>query len=150
MSVAWIDAPVLQGLRQGLAAEAGQPRPQPDVAGRRVLRLEAADLLDRLGDGQRRALQEELAGEQGAVQRALGEDPVGHRSSMMARRRGRRSSGGRAMGMPVATGQTPERRIIRVPMPRPTMATPTTTTAATGMDGSSSCPANSARSASTR
>ena len=36
---------------------------------------------------------------------------------------------------------------MRVPIPRPTMATPVTTTAAMGTDGSSNCPANSARSA---
>ena len=62
-----------------VAAEPGQPRPQPDVARRRVLRLEAADLLDRLGDGQRRALEQQLAGEERAVEVALGEDPLGHR-----------------------------------------------------------------------
>ena len=73
------DAPILQRRGQRVAPEAGQPRPQPHVARWGVLGLEAADLVDRLGDGQRRALQEQLAGEERAVQGALGEDPLGHR-----------------------------------------------------------------------
>ena len=51
MSVAWITS-VLEGVRQRRRAEARQPAPQPDVAGRGVLGLEAADLLDRLRDRQ--------------------------------------------------------------------------------------------------
>ena len=64
------DAAVLEGRRERVAREVAQSRPQPDVARWRVLRLEAADLLDRVGDRERRAFEEELARQQGAIQGA--------------------------------------------------------------------------------
>jgi hypothetical protein len=63
-------APVLERRGEVPTAEVAQPGPQPDVARRRVLRLEAAHLLDRLGDRQLHPLEEQLSGEQRAVVRA--------------------------------------------------------------------------------
>ena len=71
--------PVLEGVGQRVATEGRETRPQPDIARRGVLGLEAADLLDRLRDGQRCPLEQQLAREQGAVQRRHAEDRFGHR-----------------------------------------------------------------------
>ena len=79
------DAAALQRARQRVALEALQPRPQPDVHRRRVLRLQAAHALERPRDRERRALEQHLAGEQRAVELALGQD-----ARLTARRRARR------------------------------------------------------------
>ena len=72
------DDALLQGLREVCPLEARESGPQPDVAGRCVLRLQPTDLLHRLLDAERRSFEEELAGEQRAIQGALGQDPLGH------------------------------------------------------------------------
>ena len=63
---------------EGLALESGKARPQSDVHGRRVLGLDPADPLERLGRRELRPLEQQLAGENRAVQLALGEDALGH------------------------------------------------------------------------
>jgi hypothetical protein len=72
------EAAPLERAGQRVALEALQPRPEPDVRGGRVLRLEAADLLHGARQRQRLALEQELAGQQRAVQVASGEDALGH------------------------------------------------------------------------
>jgi hypothetical protein len=61
-------AAVLQRAGQGRALEAGEPRPQPDVHRRRVLGLDAADRFQRARQRHPRSLEQELAGEQRAVE----------------------------------------------------------------------------------
>jgi hypothetical protein len=67
------DRPSLERARKGVALEAVEPRPQPDVHRRRVLRLQPTDALQ--GTGQRHAqpLEQQLARQQGAVELAPGE-----------------------------------------------------------------------------
>ncbi len=72
----------LAGLERGGQVGAGkavEPRPEADVAGRRVLRLQTADPLDRRGRPEPAPLQEQLAAEHRPVQRQLGEHPLCHR-----------------------------------------------------------------------
>ena len=80
------DRSPLQRLRQLRAFEAFEPRPQPDVGGRRVLRLHPAHPLDRPRERRARALQQHLPSQQGAVQLAFGQRPLGHRRSLRSRR----------------------------------------------------------------
>jgi hypothetical protein len=72
------EAAPLERAGQRAALEALHPRPEPDVGGGCVLRLDAADLLNGARQGQRPALEEELAGHQRAVQLAASEDALGH------------------------------------------------------------------------
>ena len=78
------DGSPLQRLRQLRAFEAFEPRPQPDVGGRRVLRLHPAHPLDRPRERRARALQQHLPSQQGAVRSAFGQRPLGHRRSLRA------------------------------------------------------------------
>ena len=82
------DGPLLEGLGQRRTTEAGEPGPQPDVARRRVLRLEPADLLDGVLERDRRAFEQQLAGEQRAVEGAAGQDAFGHGSPITFPRAG--------------------------------------------------------------
>jgi hypothetical protein len=50
----------LERARQGVALEAGDPSPEADVAGRRVLVLQTADLLDRAGEREAPPLEQQL------------------------------------------------------------------------------------------
>jgi hypothetical protein len=79
MSVAWTML-LLQRAGQRVAVELGHPRPQPDVHRRRVLRLQPADGVQRRRDRAARRLEQPLAREHRAVELALGEDALGHRS----------------------------------------------------------------------
>ena len=72
------DRPALESARQLLAAEVLEARPQPDVRVRRVLVLDAAQALERPRDGQRRAFEEQLPGEQRPVQLPLREYALVH------------------------------------------------------------------------
>lgn len=63
--------PFLQRAREVVALEALKPRPEADVHRRRVLRLQTGDALKRLGKRRSSPLEEELAGEQRAVEGAL-------------------------------------------------------------------------------
>ena len=72
------DDALLQRLREVRPLEAPESGPQPDIAGRGVLRLQPADLLHGLLDAERRPCEKELAGEQRSIQGALGQDPLGH------------------------------------------------------------------------
>ena len=72
------DRSALESARQLLAAEALETRPQPDVRVRRVLVLDAAQALECAGNGQRRAFEEQLPGEQRPVQLPLGEHALAH------------------------------------------------------------------------
>jgi hypothetical protein len=74
------DAAPLERPRQGVALEILEARPQADVTGRRVLHLEAADPLERARDRQAPALEQELPGEESAVQLALREHAPAHRA----------------------------------------------------------------------
>ena len=65
------DGPVLQRPGQLRPAEVLEPAPRADVAGRGVLRLEAGDRFERLGQRQTGPLEEELPGEERAVEAAL-------------------------------------------------------------------------------
>ena len=71
------DRAALEGARELVALEARQARPQPDVHGRRVLRLQAADPLQRPGQRVAAALQQQLTREHGAVELALAENAFG-------------------------------------------------------------------------
>ena len=62
------DLTTLDGAHEQLAPEPLEARPQRDVRGRRPLRLERADALDRAWDGEPGATEQELAGEERAVQ----------------------------------------------------------------------------------
>ena len=64
-------------LRQLVALEALEPRPEREVRARRRLRLQAAEPLDRLHRAQRLPLEQELPLEQGAVELAPREDTLG-------------------------------------------------------------------------
>ena len=68
-------AALLQRVRQGLGAERLDPRPQRDVRIARHLRLERDEPLHRLERRHPPTPQEQLALEQGPVQRALRQDP---------------------------------------------------------------------------
>ena len=73
------DAAPLQRPGERGPFEALEPRPEPDVHRRRVLRLDPADALERLRNRQPCTLEEQLAGKEGAVELSLGENPLGHR-----------------------------------------------------------------------
>ena len=73
------DGPAFEGARQRTALKALDARPQPDVRGRRVLGLDAADALERLRKRRPLAGKEQLPLEQRAVELALGEDSLGCR-----------------------------------------------------------------------
>ena len=62
--------------RVSARAEVREPRPEPDVHGRRVLRLDPPDPLERRGQRHAPALQEQLAAEHRPVQLPLGEDTL--------------------------------------------------------------------------
>ena len=62
---------VLKRPGQRRPVEALEPAPQADVARRGVLRLEAGDRFERLGQRQAGPLEKELPGEERAVQAAL-------------------------------------------------------------------------------
>ncbi len=70
--------PLLQRPGELLAAEVAQPRPEADIGRGGVLGLEPGDLLERGRDGEGRALEEQLAGEQGPVELAGREHTLGH------------------------------------------------------------------------
>jgi hypothetical protein len=65
------DLPPLQRPREVTQGEPVEPRPEADVRGRRVLRLQAADSLERPRHRQPGALEQELPRQQRAVQAAL-------------------------------------------------------------------------------
>src|SRR6185436_14663400 len=73
------DRSALEGAREVGAAEPHDARPQPDVGVRRVLILDSADPLEYTRDRQTGALEQELSGEQGAVQLTLREGSLGVR-----------------------------------------------------------------------
>jgi hypothetical protein len=81
-------APALERAREILETEALEARPEPDVPRRRVLRLQAGDLLERPAEGQARPFEEQLTCEQRAVQVARREDalarPPAHSSSSLS------------------------------------------------------------------
>jgi hypothetical protein len=66
-------AALLEGRRELGGVEVPKPRPQRDVGRQRRLRLQADEVLERALDAARRASQQELAFEQGAVERARAE-----------------------------------------------------------------------------
>ena len=66
-------------LRQLVALEAVEPRPEREIGNRRRLRLQAAEPLDRLNGAQWLPLEQELPLEQGAVEVAPREDTLGSR-----------------------------------------------------------------------
>ncbi len=66
----------LERPRQPGALEALDPRPEPDVHRRGVLRLEAGHALERPGQGERFPPEEQLAGEQSAIQLTPRERPL--------------------------------------------------------------------------
>ena len=68
----------LERLRQRRPPERAEARPQPDVAGRRVLVLDPADRLERGRDREVVALEEALPGEERAVQVGGRQDALGH------------------------------------------------------------------------
>jgi len=68
----------LERARQRLALEAGDARPETDVPGRGVLRLQPADLLDGPGQGQAPPLKQQLPREQRPVELAPREHALGH------------------------------------------------------------------------
>ena len=68
----------LERARERVALEAGDPRPQPEVHRRRVLRLQPAHPLEHARGRQAGALQQPLAGEQRSIERAGGEDALSH------------------------------------------------------------------------
>ena len=72
------DPSVLERGREVAPAEPGDARPEADVTRRRVLGLEPADVLDDGLDRPGGALEEVLAGQQGAVQRPRTQGPFGH------------------------------------------------------------------------
>ena len=84
---------LLERGRQRRAAEVAHARPEADISRWRVLRLQSADALDRLDQWQRRALEQELAREQRAIELACGQDALG--SFRLAAGRGNRSSAAR-------------------------------------------------------
>ena len=80
MRVPWTTVPRSSARVSCVALEALEPRPEPDVHRGRVLRLDPADPVEGLRDWRPRALEQQLAREQGTVQLALGEGPdVCHR-----------------------------------------------------------------------
>ena len=78
MSVAWTTTRSSRAFVRSAALEARESGPEPDVARRRVLRLQPADLLDGLLDAERRSFEEELTCEERPIQGALGQDALGH------------------------------------------------------------------------
>ena len=72
------DAAALERTGQLVALEAFDARPEADVHRRRVLRLDPADPVERLRNRRFRALEEQLPGQEGAIQLALGEHTLGH------------------------------------------------------------------------
>ena len=66
--------PPLEGTREVVESEAVEDRPEPDVRGWGVLRLEPGDPLERAPDRDPSAGEEQLAGEDGAVERPCRED----------------------------------------------------------------------------
>ena len=72
------DTALLERAGEHRSFEVGHPRPEADVAGRRVLHLDAAHLLDHPLERQARPLEEHLALEERTVQGALGQDLAGH------------------------------------------------------------------------
>jgi hypothetical protein len=60
--------PFGQKILEVVVAEAGQPRPQPDVGGQRGLGLQAGQVPDRITGRPRGPAQQELAVQGGAVQ----------------------------------------------------------------------------------
>jgi hypothetical protein len=71
------DAALLQRPGQRVAREVAQAGPQTDVGRRCVLGLEPTDAFERLRQGERRALQEELASEQRPIELPCGQDTIG-------------------------------------------------------------------------
>ena len=72
------DRSALESARQLLAAEVLEARPEPDVRVRRVLILDATHPLECAGNGQRRAFEEQLSGQQRPVQLPLREHAFAH------------------------------------------------------------------------
>jgi hypothetical protein len=62
----------LERARQRVALEALDARPETDVPGRGVLRLQAADLLDSAREPEEPPLEQQLPGEQRSVSARLG------------------------------------------------------------------------------
>ena len=69
-----------KGVGQRRALEVAQPRPQSDVAARRVLRLQAADSLQRARQLQVRSFEQQLPCQKSAVQLTCGEDAFAQRA----------------------------------------------------------------------
>ena len=85
MSVAWMIDRSSNAAVRAAAFEAGEPRPQPDIPGRRVLGLQAADLVHGVRDRQCRTFKQQLSCQERAVQGALRQDLVSHRTMMASR-----------------------------------------------------------------
>jgi hypothetical protein len=71
----------LERAGERVALEVGQPRPEAYVAGRRVLGLQAADLLEGLGNWDVGAFEQQLAGKERAIERAPGKNRLCDRVS---------------------------------------------------------------------
>jgi hypothetical protein len=67
------DGPIGDQVGQLVGAKGPKARPQADIRGVRRLGLQRHELLDHLGHGPIRALEQRLAGERGAVQRLAGQ-----------------------------------------------------------------------------
>jgi hypothetical protein len=76
--------PFGQQVFKSFVAEAGQPRPQPDVGREGGLGLQGGQVLDRLPGGPGVPVQQQLAVQGGAVQRADAEPVGGHGRSATA------------------------------------------------------------------
>ena len=76
ISVAWTTVLRSSARVSAGAREPVEPRPQPDVHRRRVLRLDPADALERARDRHPAPLEQQLPREQGPVQLTLGEDSL--------------------------------------------------------------------------
>ena len=72
------ERPALECARQRLTLEARDSRPESHVRRGRVLRLQAPGTLDRARQRQPAPLEQELPGQERAVQLAAGQDALGH------------------------------------------------------------------------
>src|SRR5262249_35416926 len=117
------DPAVFERLRQLLALNAGNPGPERDIPGRRVLRLERADLLDRLVDRHRRAFEEQLTRQEGPVELSLRQGtgrsarPRAQRSAARKRKTGIAASKPSA-SRPTRSGDSTSRSASRFPNTR--------------------------------
>ena len=98
------DRTSFEGAREIVTPKAFEARPEPDVRVRCVLILDAGEPLQRARDRETHTLEEELAGEQCAVQLALRESALRHRATVPD---GRASDTPCAVAMPPTTRSPP-------------------------------------------